>query len=90
MDALRESKVRMGLLSKTEELQDQLLRSRLTLISVPEKLKEVSSNDLSVNRLSQMFHKVLKKQDLHMASQDAVLKTQAETIKRLQSQLAGS
>merc|ERR1711998_175501 len=71
MDALRESKVRMGLLSKTEELQDQLLRSRLTLISVPEKLKEVSSDDISVNRLSQMFHKVLKKQDLHMASQDA-------------------
>jgi hypothetical protein len=89
MDALRTSEVRMGLLRKTEEQQSELLRSRLTLINVPEKLKHSQINDeVSVNRMTHMFHKVLAKQAEHMAVQDATLKTQMETILRLQTQLS--
>lgn len=89
MDALRTSEVRMGLLRKTEEQQSELLRSRLTLINVPEKLKHSEINDeVSVNRMTHMFHKVLAKQAEHMAAQDATLKTQMETILRLQTQLS--
>jgi len=89
MAALRESKVRMGMLSETKEMQDVLLRSRLTLINVPEKLKHSDVKDeLSVNRLTRMFDKVLSQQKTHMAAQDSTLKMQAEKISSLQARIA--
>lgn len=89
LNALKQSRVRMGLLRETKDLQDKLLRSRLTLINVPEKLKHSKVDDkVSVNYMTQMFHKILAKQGEHMAAQDLTLRTQAQTILRLQQQLA--
>lgn len=86
--ALRESQVRRQMLAKTAEAQDELLRSRLTLINMPKQLKEPNTGEhVSVNRLTDMFNKVLKKQETHMASQEATLKAQTEQIARLQSRL---
>merc|ERR1711959_660192 len=82
--ALRESQVRRQMLAKTAEAQDELLRSRLTLINMPKQLKDPNVGEhVSVNRLTDMFHKVLKKQETHMASQEATLKAQTEQIARL-------
>merc|ERR1711939_1303168 len=68
--ALRESQVRRQMLAKTAEAQDELLSSRLTLINMPKQLKDPNVGEhASVNRLTDMFNKVLKKQETHMASQ---------------------
>merc|ERR1711959_798091 len=45
LQAMRQSEVRMRTLAKTAEAQDELLRSRLTLINVPEHLKASEVSD---------------------------------------------
>jgi len=80
--ALMESKVQR---TRTEDL----LRSRLSLIGVSEKLKGKAHDDApSVQKLTHMMHGVLAKQERHMANQDKTLKRQAAKILELQSRIA--
>jgi hypothetical protein len=69
--------------------EEDLLRSRLTLIDVPEKLKASDSHeDASVQKVTAMVHTVLAKQERHMHDQDATLTRQAAKITQLQARLA--
>jgi len=89
MSAMQESQVRRRLLAKTAETQDELLRSRLTLINLPAKLQHPDTKDgLSVNRMTEMIHKVLNRQTAHISLQEATLKTQTEKIMQLKSRIA--
>jgi len=87
MQALQESRVQKSLLAETTDMQDEMLRSRLALISVPEKLATTksSTNEISINRMTSMIHKVLRTQERHMAAQDAALERQNAKIAQLQS-----
>merc|ERR1711990_230389 len=61
--------------------EEDLLRSRLTLIDVPEKLKASDSHeDASVQKVTAMVHTVLAKQERHMHDQDTTLTRQAAKI----------
>jgi len=94
MEDLRGMKVQRSLVPKTEgaqEQMDKMLRSRLSLISVPARLSPTATSGdshVSVSHLTSMVHKVLRKQESHMALQDATLKRQADTIARLQAVVA--
>jgi len=90
MSVLEESEVRSGLLTKTAEMQDEMLRSRMSLISVPAKIRSAqgAADDVSVNRLTSVIHKVLKKQEVHMKSLDQTLEQQTAKIHQLQQRLA--
>jgi len=80
--ALLESKVQR---TQTEDL----LRSRLSLIGVSEKLKGKAHDDApSVQKLTHMMHGVLGKQERHMEKQDATLTRQKAKILELQSRIA--
>merc|ERR1711924_447790 len=87
MADLGEMRVQRSLLAKTEKAQDELLRSRLSLISVPQRLSPAErggESEVSVNRLTSMIQKVLRKQESHIAAQDATLQRQADMLARLQ------
>merc|ERR1719324_635072 len=89
LSALREAQVRRRLLVKTAEAQDELLRSRLLLINMPQKLKEQhGGGEVTVNKLTEMFHKVLRKQAVHISTQEATLQAQTTKIVQLQTQIS--
>jgi len=76
----------MAKVQRTE--QEDLLKTRLTLIDIPEKLKASKSHtDMSVQKVTGMFHAVLAKQERHMTDQDDTLKRQATKIAQLQARL---
>jgi len=92
MSVLAESEVRQGMLTETAEMQDEMLRSRMSLISVPAKLRAHGAHgqpgDVSVNKLTSVIHKVLKQQEAHMDSLDKTLNQQNEKIRQLQQRVA--
>jgi len=84
----------MGALSeaKVQRTNEDLLRSRIAFINIPEKLKASKHQDeaVSVQKLTSMFHGVLETQEKHMSAQDSLLQKQNAKIAQLQSRLAAA
>lgn len=89
--AMRAAQVRYRTMAKTAEAQDELLNSRMMLINVPEHLrakKGQMEDEVSINKLTQMVYRVLRRQESHMTAQEAILAKQADKIKALQDHIA--
>jgi len=63
----------------------------MMLINVPEHLrakKGQMEDEVSINKLTQMVYRVLRRQESHMTAQEAILAKQADKIKALQDHIA--